>query len=66
MLLIIAGASPRVKNTAERAFWRATSAPKIGASGVRAWASTLPSVSTIETLTWIKLLFGLRICARPE
>ena len=65
MLLIIAGASPREKNTAERAFWRATSAPKTGASGVRACASTFPSKSTIETLTWMKLLLGLRICARP-
>src|SRR5204862_4963586 len=63
---ILSAASAREKNTAERAFWRDTSAPNTGASGVRACARTLPSKSTIVAVIWAKLLVGMRIAARAE
>src|SRR5215472_12284276 len=66
MALIVPAASDREKNTAVRAFCRETSAPKTGASGVRACARTLPSTSTIVTFTCAKLSSELRIAARAE
>ena len=49
-----------------RAFCKATSVPKTGASGVRTKPSTTPWLSTTEIVTCAAAPVGLRICARAR